>query len=188
MERYTVPKNKHAFLLWGKLIPVPAIRKDVKNISWTVQFDQTCAYDLGMPDQRDWNKGGGLSFDMITNHEDAAMWGWRYNPAAKVIELTAYCHINGKRPILHKTMYSEKKGTDGEVCLECGFADTVRISMQVDRQESRYDFNFMVVDSGESWPVGVAFMHGKRWSRLIHAWFGGNRAAPHKMDIRVERK
>ena len=195
MDQYVIFKGKHAAQIYGMAAPAPAIRRGVKNISWTVCFDKNCAYTMPGADQKDWNKGGGLSFapallskDMFSNHVDAAMWGWRYNPLTGLIELTAYCHIDGKRPFLKGTMYGEHHaGVDGEVCLELKFGQTARISFQVDRAESRYDFNFMVVGSGESWPVGVAFTHNKLWSRLIHPWFGGNNAAPHRMDLYMKR-
>lgn len=195
MDLYTVYKGKHPFKLWGHLIPAPVIRRDVKAQSWTVRFDESCAYTLPGAEQRDWNKGGGVSFDLLTNHTDAAMWGWRWNPGTRRIEMTAYCHINGKRPFLQSSLYSKKRylyspnnDIDGEVCLECKIGDTIRISLQVDREESRYDYNFMVIGSNESWPVGVAFTHSKRWSRVIHPWFGGNAPAPHNMDLYLERK
>ena len=129
MDQYTIFKGKHAAQIYGMATPAPVIRRGVKNVAWTVCFDKNCAYTLPGADQRDWNKGGGLSFasallskEMLSNHVDSAMWGWRYNPLTGLIELTAYCHIDGKRPFLQQTMYSQHHaGVDGEVCLELKF-------------------------------------------------------------------
>jgi len=194
MKRYTVRKNKHRFKLWGWLPILPVLKNNLERVSWRVRFEDNCAYTLPGADQYDWNKGGGVSFDRWTNHTDAAMWGWRYNPETGNVELTAYCHIDGNRPFLYSTLYSQKhEGVKGEVCLECKPGDTVRIVLGIDRAiiEGRrafhYDFAFMVEGSGESWPVGVGFNHTKTRTRTIGLWFGGNRKAPHRMDIFIKR-
>lgn len=195
MEKFTVQKGKHAFFLWGAMAVAPAVRKNISRVEWHVRFGTNCDYTLPGADQKDWNKGGGVSFapsvlstEILNNHTDAAMWGWRYNPQAGVIELTAYCHIDGKRPFLKANPYATAKGLkDGEVCLEVKFNQSAKIVLLVDWEAKTYQFIFRVHNSDEKWIVGVGFSHLKRWGRLIGLWFGGNNPAPKKMDVFLSR-
>jgi len=192
MTKYTVSKGDHAFKVAG-LPPAPSIRKDLDVIQWAVKFGEDCIYSFDGVDQRDWNKGGGVSFfsnagGLLTNHTDSAMFGWRYNPMSGRIELTAYCHVAGKRPILPRTRYAQKYGLDREVCLEVEIGMTAIIALYVNREARQYDFGFKVNGSLNVWPESVPFTHAKRWTRVIHPWFGGDNAAPHKMSLYLERK
>jgi len=187
MTKYTVQKGDHAFKVIGLPI-LPSIRAKVETIQWAVKFEESCAYSLPGVDQRDWNKGAGLSFDLLTNHTDAAMFGWRYNPLSGRIELTAYCHVNEKREVLPRTKYAEKWGMDREVCLEVEIGMTAIIALHINQETKRYDFGFKVNGSNVVWPVSVPFTHKKKWTRIINPWFGGNNAAPHKMSLYMERK
>jgi len=188
MTKYTVLKGKHPFRLGGVLPPVPSVRMDRERIGWRVRFAENCAYSLIGLDQGDWNKGGGISFDLLTNHQNAAMWGWRYNPLTGLIEMTAYCHIDGKRPFLKGSSYSQgHPGVGGEVCLEVELGMTAEVILRMDKGEKRYDFYFSILN-GKQWPVGVGHNHNKRVGRIINPWFGGNNAAPHRMDIFLDRK
>ena len=195
MERFCVSKGGHSFQLWGAVPVAPAIRKNIQRVEWLVRFDRNCAYELLGADRKDWNKGGGVSFatsvlskEMLDNHTDAAMWGWRYNPHTGLVELTAYCHIDGKRPFLKYNPYAGAKGLkDGEVCLEVGFNQAAKIVLEVDWKNKTYRFTFHVHSTTAKYPVGVAFNHGKRWGRLIGLWFGGNNSAPQKMDVFLSR-
>lgn len=187
MTKYTVSKGKHAFKVGGILPPVPVVRKDIERVEWRIKFAPNCAYSLTGPDQLDWNKGGGVSFDLFDNHTDAAMWGWRYNPLTGLVELTAYCHINRKRPFLKGSNYSQSHpGVSGEVCLEVEPEMEAVVTLLIGRKEKRYDLYFALA-GGRTYQVGVPYTHNKTVGRIINAWFGGNNAAPHRMDIYMNR-
>lgn len=187
MTKYTVPKGQHAFKIGGILPAVPVVRRGIERVEWRVKFAPNCAYSLTGVDQGDWNKGGGVSFDLLENHQDAAMWGWRYNPLTGLIELTAYCHINGKRPFLKGSAYSQSHpGVSGEVCLEVEFGMEAVVTLVIGRKEKRYDLYFAIA-GGKQYKVGVPYTHNKTMGRIIHPWFGGNNAAPHRMDIDIKR-
>jgi len=188
MTKYTVSKGNHAFKIGGILPPVPVVRKGIERVEWRVKFAPNCAYSLLGPDQMDWNKGGGVSFDLLTNHQDAAMWAWRYNPLTGVIEMTAYCHIDGKRPFLKGSSYSQSHpGVSGEVCLEVELGVEAVVTLLIGRKEKRYDLYFGL-KGGRQYQVGVPYNHDKTIGRIINPWFGGNNTAPHRMDIFLDRK
>lgn len=179
MKRYTVPKGKHAFLLNGWLPVIPMITRDTTQVAWQVRFDTS--YYLPFPDSWDWNKGGGLSYDLHTNHTDSAMWGWRYNDG--MFELCVYCHVEGKRIVAT----NGKPGVvgDAEVMLRAIAGQEVLITMRVDRVNKRYRFAFSQGRNvTECW---VPFEHSKRLSRTIGPWFGGNRAAPEDVTLYIGR-
>lgn len=188
MTKYTVLKGCHAFKIGGVLPSYPSVRKNIERVEWRVRFAPNCAYSLAGPDQLDWNKGGGVSFDLLENHTDAAMWGWRYNPLVGVIELTAYFHLDGKRPFLKTNPYSlSHPGVSGEVCLEVEPEIEAVVTLLIGRKEKRYDLYFALA-GGKAYQVGVPYTHNKTVGRIINAWFGGNNAAPHRMDIDIKRK
>lgn len=115
-NKYTVYPDSHAFRLCGLIWEPPYINRNKKVFRWRVKFDRNCLYSFGMPDQRDWNKGGGVSFNLFTNHKDSAMWGWRANDGGG-IDLTAYCHVDGERKVF-------KDGL-GEVVMVCAPNDNL---------------------------------------------------------------
>lgn len=181
MKRYTVPKGKHAFLLDGWLPVIPMLTRDTTQAAWRVRFDD--AYHLPYPDNRDWNKGGGLSFDLHTNHTDSAMWAWRWNAEDGVFELAAYGHVEGRRIVA--TNGKPRISEDDEVMMTARSGEEVLITMRVDRVNSRYRFAFSQGRNiCECW---VPFEHSKRTSRTIGPWFGGNRTAPNRITLYIER-
>jgi hypothetical protein len=197
MTRYTVQKGGHVFRLWGVVPALPRIRHGVETMTWLVRFDPNCAYSLPGEEWKDWNKGGGVSFDLFDNHVDSTMWAWRYNPVTGMVQLTAYSHVDGERPRIKNSMYSQRfpMEADGEVAFATEFGFTTRISLQIDREESRYDWSFMAVGAASAWPASQEFDHNRQWSRDIGGWFGGKNdktgkqtVAPHRMDIGIEKR
>lgn len=188
MKKYIARKGQHQFTRLG-LPVVPAIRRNISLMRWRVRFDESAAYVLPMPDAKDWNKGGGLSFHLLTNHKNAAMWAWRWNSSAQRIQFNAYCHIDGRRPILITNPYQQAQGLkDGEVCFEAKPREVVEITLRVDNAKKRYDFDFRKEGSEKAWRIGVAYLEIGKWSRTIGPWFGGNMEAPQRICMEIERR
>lgn len=184
MKRYTVKKGRHGFRLLGVFPIIPKIIKRPILASWLVTFGEGCDYLLPGADQQDWNKGGGVSFDLLTNHIDSVMWAWRYNPALELVELAMYAHVDGLRWVAR----NELRPSEGEILNRIAIGETARISLKVDYEEGNYDMNIQVVGDNESYPGIIPFTHEKEIARTIGVWFGGNNPAPNKMDLFIERK
>lgn len=172
MKAYIVQKGQHRFR--SSRFDMPRIWKDPRVISYRVWFSPSCAYTLPGREGEDWNKGGGVSFDLFTNHTDSVMWSWRYNPATDLMELGLYCHVDGK------VVRAKPHGT--EVLATVPRGHEIEIRLTIGRNLKAYGME--VGDSGAIIP----YTHDKRTARTINAWFGGNLPAPHDMSVHIERK
>lgn len=173
MKQYRVRKGKHGFTPY--LIDV---RRTISTVVWDGMFGQGTDYALPYPDNRDWNKGGGFSFDLLTNHEDSFMWGWRWNADVQAHELCAYCHIDGVRKVA-KNGKVPVDPADPEVMLRVPFGQKFRVLVEV--RDGAYWFVFASGRAANR--CFVIHTHKKRWARRIGPWFGGNRAAPQDMEL-----
>jgi len=182
LNRYTVYPGRHTFKLWGRVWGPPCIKRKVKRIEWVVRFTESCRYTLDNGDQDDWNKGGGVSFDLLTNHTDSAMWAWRWNPERQVIQLSTYCHVDGG--VLKARTALGPDQTSPEVVAEVEIGQTVDISLRI--EHDRYAFTFETAEGTSNY--WTPHNHDKKLARTIGAWFGGNRQAPQRIDIYLTRK
>ena len=173
---YFVQKGKHRFT--SGPFDVPRIRRKLRGVDWEVSFSPACRYALPGADQDDWNKGGGVSFDLFTNHTDSVMWSWRYNPVTDNIELGMYCHVDGKRVIV--------KAHKSEAMQTVKIGEAVRIRLTIARNLKAYGMEFNTATNAAG--ASVPFTHSKKTARTIGAWFGGNNPAPHTMNIYILRK
>lgn len=133
-----------------------------------VNFDSTCAYELGGYDQFDINKLVGFSsgFD---HHMDSARFGWRYSNSK--IELIAYCYVNNRRICESICKIELNKNTLISIEDIGDFYD-FKVITHVNRFHKRISKN---TRSGK-------FKKGlKLWP-----YFGGNQTAPHDIQIKLE--
>ena len=175
MKTYTCQKGKHRFT--SGPLGVPCLGR-VRRASWEVAFSPSCRYNLPGADQDDWNKGGGVSFDLLTNHTDSVMWAWRYNPGTDKIELGLYCHVDGRREIA-----IDVRGR--QALLSVAIGEIVTVELEV--EDSAYAMRFDCLSS-ETVTAAIPFTHRKKTIRTINPWFGGNNPAPHTMNLYLHRK
>lgn len=173
MKKYRVKKGKHTFKPY-----VLDIRHNISTVVWDGMMGEGTDYTLPYPDSRDWNKGGGFSFDMLTNHEDSFMWGWRWNAEAQAHELCAYCHIGGVRKIAQNGKEAPDPA-DREVMLRVPLGQKFRVLVEV--RNGAYWFVFASGRAANR--CFVTHAHKKKWVRRVGPWFGGNRAAPNDMEL-----
>lgn len=163
---FRIPKGKHRarplrFGIW--------YRRPV--FTWTVQFDESCRYDLGNEDQFDTNKLIGIGY-LPNHHKDSARFGWRYWPDTKQIELSAYCYVSGRRVIYHIGLVEVGK--------------EYRLSLHV----TTLAYVFSVEDIDTKKVVGgcsIQHYHTKRLQYRLGPYFGGNAASPHDMTIQINK-
>lgn len=89
--QYCVEAGKHKFKPeQGEIRRINSINE----IRWSVWFDSTAIYELKNSNQKDWNKGGGVSFDLFSNHKNSIRWAWRYVPDSLFFQLNLYAYVD----------------------------------------------------------------------------------------------
>jgi len=176
MITYKCKKGQHAFKpancrdLPGFYLSRRPVHKP-HRVGWKVRFRDSCKYDLGSSDQADWNKLPGLSWNLFTNHDDAAMLGWRWNKNLLVFEVGPYLHVDGKRRFQKNPELHFESGEDFWYSIEADYT----------RNEVRIRVFF--ADGATHEYTTSTYADLSRTTRQIHAWFGGNRPAPHDMFL-----
>lgn len=142
------------------------------TLRYYVVLNQDTEYILSGADQRDWNKGVGLTEDLFSNTKNSMMWAWRWNPDIQKFEHTLYCHVNGTRQIA-------RNSAGGETIYYSGSGDVFIVDLTRNKIKGEYiihleDWNGVhsadyTIKSKKNPPIMV---------RNIGTWFGGNRTAP----------
>lgn len=168
MRKYKVKKGRHAFWPFaGSVLCNPSY------LIYEVVFDNPAKYNLNTNDQFDWNKGGGLSYNMFTNHKNSAMWAWRYSPLYEKFHLTYYVHDGDKI----------RKGDLDYVTLDPGQKVTITLKVS---EEGEFRYWFTIGNNSREFIVHTNSKR-KRFARQIGAWFGGNMTAPKKLFFRMKK-
>lgn len=141
------------------------------SFSWIVKFDESCRYDLGTDDQYDVNKLVGIGY-LLHHHKDSARFGWRYWTDRKEIELSAYCYVNGRRVIQHVCFC--EIGKEYHLML-----NATQICYHLHAYE-RYSSTCLGM-------VTIGHAHKKKLQYRLGTFFGGNRTAPHEMNIELKK-
>lgn len=141
-----------------------------KIFCWKVTFTDSCRYDLGSPDQLDVNKLIGVGY-LPGHHKHSARFGWRYWNGTDVIELLAYCYVDGERVIRHLGY--------------CKIGVEYRIELI-----AAHRHYFFTLDDAEGNAIAQAdVMHenGRKLQYRLGVWFGGSKPAPHEIKIKLEK-
>lgn len=148
----------------------------INELRYSVFFDSTAIYELGNSNQKDWNKGAGVSFDLFSNHENSLRWAWRWVPDSSFFQLNLYAYVDGNRV------------TGTGHLPSVGVWETFEVLIYpVDRQLWRIVF-FPATERERS--LEVSFNQVGGWARLSGWYFGGDEPAPHtvyvysKLDIK----
>ena len=149
---------------------------EIDAIEYSIWFDSSSIYvHPESDDQIDWNKGGGWSFDLLTNHNNSVMWAWRWTPELQAFEISAYAHISRER-FLFDTPYLIVKPYEK-------FFVTIR-------EYEPKTWRVTLRDSDNAIYKEVKFSTQGKKARRIEPWFGGNNPSPHdgKMYQKIEIK
>ena len=172
MSIYNVKQGQHPFT--PSVSHRLSIRENLKG--WWITIDESCRYELGGEDQNDWNKLAGLSFNLLNNHQNSAMFGWRWNPVTQVFEINVYCHIAGKVE-MSETIFKTPANKEFAAWLE----------MDYKRNTVNFHIYAGTPADYEKVETTVAFKSLPIITREIGAWFGGNNPAPHQMILWKDR-
>lgn len=96
---------KKQIILKGFHRPLQLIPACFKNMAFgnnfelckTIEFTDSCRYNLGTEDQYDWNKLFGVCRGLFGIHKHSGRFAWRYNTNTGTIEIAAYSYIDGIR-------------------------------------------------------------------------------------------
>lgn len=173
----TILKNTHyAIGLPAFFSPMGCMLKGNDHVvGRRVKFDANCAYDLQDEDQKDWNKIFGVCFGITGIHKNSLRFGWRYNTETRKIELCTIVY----REDFAEPERLELSGHDIDlnqwVRLELSFIVSVACVYYM------FKVNDTTVHSG-AMPMPEALMYFG-----CGFYFGGNRKAPHKMTLNIEK-
>jgi hypothetical protein len=163
---FRIPAGKHRarplrFRFWW--------RKN--SFAWLVKFTDSCRYDLGNTDQYDINKLIGIGY-LPGHHKESARFGWRYDTVKGMIEIMAYCYVNGQRVIK-------------SICF-CEIGKEYRLRLQVLAMAYYFD----VYEPSSVTAAGIVTVernHRKHFKYRLGVWFGGNQVATHDMEIELTK-
>jgi len=158
-KTYTIPKNKHY------CFHLPRFHFNTKDIKLKFKFKSSCRYSITGSDSLDINKLSGLSFGL--HHTNSFRIGWRYVPISDKIELLHYFYNNEQRyfKIIGFCNIDETTTIDIHLNRTCNSISTY---IKGDERFSYFDF--------EDVP---------KFGYYLFPYFGGNKLAPHKMNIEL---
>jgi hypothetical protein len=134
-------------------------------------FTESCRYDIG-EDQKDWNKLFGMSFGFtplvkqFQMHENSARFGWRYDIQSDMIEVAPYLYTNGKRE------YAETLNLGTFFC---------EIGKEYNMFITAYATYVLYTVDSKHWVLEQNIPAHRGFTAPIY--FGGNKPAPHTIEI-----
>jgi hypothetical protein len=138
-----------------------------------VTFDPNCAYQLDAnTDGLQWNKVGGLT-TLFGIHNNSVRFGWRVNNG--ILEIAPYTYYKGQRYISQAMFRREFNSKSDPATLILGICISDK------------DIVFGVLDP-DSGAMGLSLFDEGIDSLVMYRanpFFGGQTAAPYKMDIKV---
>jgi hypothetical protein len=148
---------------WHYSIHLPCLLIKPKQLSYDVEFTDSCRYDIGTEDQADINKLFGIGY-FPSHHNKSVRIGWNYNIDTDKIELWAYWYTDWDR--------------------NWAYLKSVDIN-------TTHRFTISVLDTTHVIDLGdvVFYIDLKPDSigYLLMPYFGGNQPAPHDMIINLKR-
>lgn len=159
-----VKLRKYVFtILKGKHPSVRKIKLFKQNLfTFSFRFDESAKYDLLDVDQYDTNKLIGFKYG-IDPHKNSARFGWRWSLDKQHIVIVGYSYVNGDRSIFDIGYCLPNESCNGEI--------------EVTDKEFIYRFR------------GVEYKAAKTknsmWKFFLFPYFGGNKKAPHNINIEM---
>lgn len=133
-----------------------------KQYNWIVNFDSSCAYNLGDDDQYDWNKLVGVT-EHFNPRIHSIRFGWRYNLTNNLIEIASYKETNYK--------------FEFNILASVRLDKAVKLSMQL--------YSDLVALSVDDNVYITQFTLNTKLLMRANPYFGGNKVAPHKMSLSI---
>jgi hypothetical protein len=136
------------------------------SIRFKALFDSSAEYELGEGDQKDTNKLFGASDCSSIHTENSARFGWRWN--AGNVQIMALVHKGVKLNILPV----------GEAEIGVPYDYEIKLS------DDHWSYLFTFRGNTVSIPRGCSSSEMRGYN--LYPYFGGNKAAPHDIRIKIE--
>lgn len=152
---------------------VPAIPRPAKvpsDITFEVVFNRA-AYDHHGPDNEDWNKGKGYSFDVLKNRVESFMWVWRWDQEAGKVENSGYVHSGGS---IFKEDYDTFLVNEGE-----------RFRVRIRLLEGSVEYTFQTLSLEHKVFLAHHFDLSDTSGKTINPWFGGNKSPKRVLCVQI---
>lgn len=151
---------------------IMGIKKAKNYTSRVFKFLESCRYSLDNGDQFDWNKLFGFSFGLFGIHANSVRFVWRYNPEIDKIDIAAYWYKDNERN--YYQMCSLDLNNKYTFKMEIDYNDSyVRFCVLEDGYIKLNEFNLY---------IDPKILNKKKYQCGVY--FGGNRRAPHKIELR----
>ena len=178
-QTFCVDADAHAFK------PAALILGHEKVITYQWEFSTSMRYNLGNGDQCDWNKLHGVSWQLLTNHEDALMVAWRWNIAG-YWEVAPYYHHEGNTYWAGGCNQPEAMLTDPEITITKVYPGELFLTTLTLAKDGRASVEIRTNYSYTYFDHYFGIEADNKY-REIGPWFGGNRTAPHAMCMQRKR-
>lgn len=157
-----IKKNTHAPLRLPKLLLFE------NYISTKVEFTDSCRYDIGK-EQLDVNKLFGVGY-FPGHHNNSVRFGWRYDKEQDAIEILSYFYNNKKRDFCSMAW------------VQIGFPAYYTIFIR----ENEHVLSIVTTNMFHEIAEVSVPVKGKKVGYLLRPYFGGNKKAPHDIEINIE--
>jgi len=144
-----------------------------KDIKFSAEFNDSCKYDVGKRDQKDWNKLVGVDFTPLNsaNKPTSVMVAWRYYNDQ--FQLGLYTHTEDvSRTLPQDIVVIDKKFTGS---LDFILKNDVLVSARF-----HYGTGNSVMKLSQPFQFKTA--------RIINPWFGGTNPPPKNMNFKLDWK
>lgn len=133
------------------------------TVGTMIQFTESCRYQIAPEDQAAINKLYGLSYGKP--HWISLRWGFAYNTQKRLWDLYAYYYLRNTKP-------------DWKYICS---VDLVGFWTEITNRNGHYIFTAKTHFG--TFADSVAFVTDRKLAAELEPYFGGNRTAPHKMDL-----
>lgn len=166
MKTYTIKQGAHyANGLNFKL------HSNLHQLNFKAKLSSNCLYHLGNTDDFDINKVYGVTWG-LTNDDNSFRIGWNCESNNGLIQYFAYMHIDG-------TM-------DEEFLFEESPEVVINFHVEFDRDNDKILVYRLDLGSLEAYAINYPFENVSAMGYYNFPYFGGNKVAPHLMNIGIE--
>lgn len=160
-KKYILKKGKHRSGFFANF------HIKLFKLKYEICFSKNCIYNFGDIDDFDINKLFGISLGF--HHKNSIRFGW--NIDKDLIAIHSYCYKNGER-FMNKL-----------ISIPTETIHTFEININNDYYELKiFNQNKNII----GWSK-ICKQKTINWGYLLFPYFGGNKCAPHDMEIKMKR-
>ena len=177
MKKNVIKRNRHRptpFRI-AAFNPIFRFNKNYFDREFTqyVRFNSSCQYLIGI-NQADWNKLMGVCLSIFGPHDTSYRFAWRWCEDKRRIEICAYYYCNGKGWIAEHLGYM--------------YPPLIyKVSLKLKARDGKITAVFSMIDVNARQPHQVTVHNVLNSSPRLGfgcgLYFGGNRKAPHDIEI-----